>query len=788
MKSLYLLLILTILCCYKVSAQTDEVLKHSSGNQQIYFTDSTIKMQCARFEPKAPCHIKSISISLAGEIGTFRVRMFGYETADQVPDLQNDKFPPIKVQKTIKGNQTIVVTLPESVYFDNSWFWISIDSLSKGLFLLSDNVAKKIPYDIYYYQAIETTNPDPTKKWGVGPYAYFISCNVNYPLKVSPMYLKDITATCGIKKVVNDTEVPIILSSCISAGDYNADGYVDIFVNNKLYENNKNCTFTDVTDKLGLVNDYNKGFTKSTGQDQTFVDTDNDGDLDIVSFGPDTSVVFINDDGAYTKKILSFPPFLTFGYSQLLFNWADLNYDGYPDVFAGQQASEYGANGPDILPSYILMNKKDNDFFDESIRMFPKNHIFRRARAATFGDFNNDGHPDLYIGNYFLERDELYLNDGNGYFTDISPQKKLDLTKTGSQHGCGVSWCDYNNDGNLDVMVARIAHSRFVKQYDHRGSVLYRNEGPPNYNFTDLTGQYNDYPGQIAPCGLEYEDYHSSAAFADVNNDGLPDLLLKTYNPARYISFYEQQEDHTFKMKRFEYGLDKLDCYGAGQVWLDINNDGKLDLAMYNQNKISLYQNTIHNGNNSVELDLQCTSGNKFAIGARAYVHSQGKQFMRELTCGQDETVQFPNRLHFGLGDITDIDSIVVWWPTKPKKTDVYKNLKSNNIYALKEGGEVISTTPVGVRNAELVNFSLSAAPNPFENISVIAYTVVQYARVNLAVYNEAGTLVQTLVDSEQSPGEYTKDFNASALPSGSYFYRLTIDGKSQTEKLILMK
>jgi hypothetical protein len=70
----------------------------------------------------------------------------------------------------------------------------------------------------------------------------------------------------------------------------------------------------------------------------------------------------------------------------------------------------------------------------------------------------------------------------------------------------------------------------------------------------------------------------------------------------------------------------------------------------------------------------------------------------------------------------------------------------------------------------------------------VIAYTVVQYARVNLAVYNEAGTLVQTLVDSEQSPGEYTKDFNASALPSGSYFYRLTIDGKSQTEKLILMK
>jgi hypothetical protein len=654
--------------------------------------------------------------------------------------------------------------------------------------LLSDNVEKKVPYDTYWYQAIHSKATDPAKEWGIGQFAYFISCTVNYPTKVSPMYLKDVTDKAGFTKEVDSAGTQIVLSSCISAADYNGDGYVDIFINNKLYENNKNGTFTDVTEKLGLVNDYNKGFKISKGQDQSLVDIDNDGDLDIVSFGPDTSVVFINNNGVYTKKILSFPKFPTFGYSQLLFNWADLNNDGYPDVYAGQQASVYGPNGPDSLPSYIFINNKNDDFTDESSRMFPKNHVWRRARASQFGDFNNDGFPELYIGNYFLERDELYLNDGTGHFTDIAPQKKLDLTKTGSMHGSGVSWCDYNNDGNLDLMVARIAHSRFVLQYDHRGSVLYRNEGPPSYNFTDLTGQYNDYPGQIAPCGLEYEDYHSSAAFADVNNDGLPDLLLKTYNPYRFISFYEQQEDHTFKMKRFEYGLDRLDCYGAGQVWLDFNNDGKLDLVMYNQNKFSLFQNTMHNGNNSVELDLRCTSGNKFAIGARAYVHAKDKQFMRELTCGQDETVQYSYRLHFGLGDITDIDSIVVWWPTKPKKTDVYKNLKSNNIYTLTEGGEVTTTTPVGVKNDISPKFTLTAAPNPFSNVSVIAYNVDKYSRVNLSIYNENGTLIQTLVDSEQSPGAYTKDFNASGLPSGSYFYRLTIGNSAQTEKLILIK
>lgn len=488
MKFLYLLILFLVLGFYSASAQADETLKHYTGTQQVYFQGTNIDLQCARMEPLAPCYVKKITMVVTGEIGSFRVRFFGYEAGDQIPNLMNDKIPPIKVQKTIKGNQVITITLNEPLYFDNSWFWIGVDSLTVGVLLLSDNIEKKVPYDTYWYQEIHLITNDPAHEWSYGQFAYFISCTVNYPTKVSPMYLKDITATAGFRKEVDSAGTQVAVSSCISASDYNGDGYVDIFVNNRLYENNKNNTFTDVTDQLGLINDYNKGFKISKGQDQSFVDIDNDGDLDIVSFGPDTSVVFINDNVTYTKKILSFPKFPTFGYSQLLFNWADLNYDGYPDLYAGQQASVYGPNGPDSLPSYIFINNKNNDFVDESSRMFPGNHIWRRARAAQFGDFNNDGYPDLYIGNYFLERDELYLNDGTGHFTDISPQKKLDLTKTGSMHGSGVSWCDYNNDGNLDLMVARIGHSRNVKLYDHRGSVLYRNEGPPNYNFTDLTG------------------------------------------------------------------------------------------------------------------------------------------------------------------------------------------------------------------------------------------------------------------------------------------------------------
>ncbi len=751
-------------------SQIEETIKHYSGTQQVYYNSPEIDMQFARFEPAAPCYIKKINVMLTGATGNVRIRLIGYEAGSQVPELQNDIISPFTVQKTVQGNQTLSITLQEPVWFDNSWFWIGVDNLSSGIFLLSDNVAKTIPYDTYFYQALHIKNPD--QPWSVGNFAYFVDVLVSYPTKTSENILQDYTWVLG-----NQGELK---SSCIAAADYNSDDYTDLIINNKLFRNNKNDSFSDVTEELGVVNNFNSAFPNS--QCQSFVDTDNDGDLDIVSFGRDTSVLFINENNTFTGVLLSFPAFPTYGYSPLLFNWADINYDGYPDLVALQQASKY----IDSLPSFVFINDKNNDFIDESNRMFPANYIYRRARASQFGDFDNDGDQDLYIANYYLERDQLYENNGDGFFVDISPQKNLDIHATGSQHGCGVNLFDYDNDLDLDIIVARIAHARFV-MYDHRGTVLYRNEGPPNFNFTDLTGQYHNYPGQISPIGLEYEDYHSSAAFADVNNDGLPDLLLKTYNPYRFISFYEQQPDHTFKMARFKYGIDRIDAYGAGQVWLDYNNDGRIDLAMYNQNKISLFKNKLKNAVNSIELNLRCTTGNKFAIGARAVVYAGTQTFMREVVCGQDEWVQFPYRLHFGLGEINEIDSVVVTWPVKPQKKDVFKDLIANNIYTLTEGGG-ISSIPVGVQYVKKYNLITNAFPNPFENRSIISYSLEKSDRVILKIYDGLGNEIRTLVDDFQSEGEHSAEFNAEGLPQGSYYYKLIIGDKVVGDRLILVK
>lgn len=774
MKNVFLLAVLITLPSF-LYAQIEETLRPYRPGGRVYYTSTEIDMQMARFEAGAPCYIKSITVQLTGGTGDARVRLFGYETGSQVPELQNDIIPPIPIQKTIEGTQSIVVELPEPVWFDNSWFWVCIDQMSSGMFLLSDNVEKEVPYDLYFYQVLHTTNPQ--QEWAVGALTYIVDVLVSYPTKTSEEIMVDVTDHSGFEE-----ELP---SLCIAAADFDEDNYIDLFLNNKLYRNNRNGSFRDVTRELGVANNYNSGFDR-TWQCQSFVDLDNDGDLDILSFGPDTSLAFINNEGTFEEKLLSLPPFPTFGYSPLLFNWADLNYDGYPDLFAGQQASKYGENGPDILPSFLFMNNQNNDFTDESSRIFPFGHVFRRARASQFGDFDNDGDLDLYIANYFLERDQLYENDGEGYFTDVSPAKNLDIHATASQHGCGVNMFDYDNDMDLDIIVARIAHARFV-QYDHRGTVLYRNEGPPDFEFTDLTGQYNDYPGQVSPIGLEYEDYHSSAAFADVNNDGLADLLLKTYNPYRFVSFYEQQPDHSFKMARFKYGLDRLDARQAGQVWLDYNNDGKIDLTMIHTNKVCLYKNTLREGSNSIELNLKCTSGNKFAIGARAYVHAGDNVYTREVTCGQDEWVQFPYRLHIGVGDAETIDSVVVHWPVKPQVTDVFEDLPVNNLITLTEGGG-ISLEPVGVQYARKYDIITSAAPNPFAQRSVIKYNLEEYNSVSLRIYDGSGSEIRSLVDEFQSPGEHEAVFDASGLPSGSYFYKLIIGKKTAGNQLILIK
>lgn len=265
---------------------------------------------------------------------------------------------------------------------------------------------------------------------------------------------------------------PLNLSSRSMAwADYDGDGYLDLLVRGNLFRNINGDTFVNMTQDLGLF---------GNARANAFVDMNNDGLMDIILFHTENHLYLNNGDGSFTHSKLDIPEFPSIS----SFSFADLNKDGYPDLFVGQLWGAY----PVPLPNYLLFNNANLGFTDESKRIYkdydgvnnyphniecdPSNSATflsggnrnRRSRGSQFVDFDNDGDLDLYITNYFLERDELYENDGDGSFTSVIEKTIIDINAGGgSNHGTGVDWADYDNDGDMDLLLPQFAHPWGIK-------------------------------------------------------------------------------------------------------------------------------------------------------------------------------------------------------------------------------------------------------------------------------------------------------------------------------------
>ena len=332
---------------------------------------------------------------------------------------------------------------------------------------------------------------------------------------------------------------------------------------------------------------------------------------------------------------------------------------------------------PNLLENYFFYGDKlsrydqDDDIFHTSVA--------QRSRACQFADYDDDGNLDLFVANYYLENDELWTYV-DGEYKNRTGLKNIDQNMTGHNHGTGCDWYDYDNDGDLDLLVPQLAHPFFRPAYDHRGTTLYNNSGAPYYDFSARI----DATSKLPNFGMEYEETHAGAAWGDVNNDGLADFIITTYYGCRYIDLYVQNEDHTFSNKTFEYGLEGT-VTGEDACWADFDNDGRLDLAIGEEGKFRLYRNNYISDNNFVEIDLECTSGNINAIGARVKITTENHdEYLQEVGCGRGQKMQKPTRLHFGLG--TNETAIVdVKWPNQSEYERFYLT-QINTIVKLTEG------------------------------------------------------------------------------------------------------
>ncbi len=738
-------------CVLSLQQAAADTLRFYNPQSTVAF--SGYKDYEARFELTAWGHLTGLQIWTGGAgTGSFTVRIFGHEGGAQLAQIEEDLTAAITVQKTQTGNQAIYIPLPDSIWLDNNQFFVMVSNLPANVHLLADSrqpsptCTDPLGGDMYYLFVRDAQN-----KWWLGNRrAIAVDAIIAYaPVPAQPWF-DDVTATAGFP-------LDIAANSSIAAGDLNGDDHPDVVVKGRVFFNDfgplGTHTFTEKTAALG-INDSGVIINP-------LIDINNDGLTDILLLYPDSSkhLVYINQGGGnFEKKNIS-AHIPARGTSS--FSIADINNDGFPDIFIGRVWTYY-TSAPDQIPNFLYLNDGNNDFTDASSMIYSQGWADRRTKATAWCDFDNDGDLDLFVSNYYLEADELWENKigeitpGPTAFINVAQTKGIDINRfSGYSHGTGADWGDYDNDGNFDLLAPMLAHPGNMAQYDHLPTQLYRNSGAPAYTFE----------GKNKEIGIQFEETHDGAAWADINNDGLLDFFISTNYECRRADVYLQNEDHSFSLQTHAFGLHQLatqvgDWVSAGDAcWFDYNGDGRPDMMASSLGKFRLYRNSVPTDNGHVHINLRSTSANKLAIGARVEVYAGGKKYMQEVNAGRGVKMQRPATLLFGIGAATRVDSVKVRWPGKTS-WETFKQLSRNGYYHLEEGGQIRT----GMGNDKTPgDHELQVYPNPATgsiNLQLPGYNGQAQVRIyNLTgaeVYRGSHSISETAVVSPGVlPGNY---------------------------------
>lgn len=375
-------------------------------------------------------------------------------------------------------------------------------------------------------------------------------------------------------------------------GDYDNDGFLDLLVTNPgadfssrpnfLYRNRGDGTFQKITSGR-LVTDSKTAF------DATWADFDRDGQLDLFvpDYGKNSNTVYRNR-GDQTFERFGAPPITSQGGYSVASAWSDYNNDGWIDLFV--------ANGP-ARDNFLYRNGPGGKF--TAVRTGPVPNDLSNSLGTAWGDYDNDGLPDLFVCNGFVltvENNFLYHNDGGGNFTKINSGSIV--SESGSFGSC--AWGDYDNDGYLDLLVTETLG---------KPNRLYHNNG--DGTFAPITTG-----SVVTDIGVS-----RSCAWADYNNDGFLDLFIGNFD-----QFGQLPAQNNF-----------------------------------------LYQND-GNTNQWLKLKLVGTASNRAAIGAKirvlANIGGQPVWQLREISGGSGWSGQSSLVAHFGLRETTNIDTVRIEWPS----------------------------------------------------------------------------------------------------------------------------
>ncbi|HEY0758427.1 MAG TPA: CRTAC1 family protein [Acidisarcina sp.] len=444
----------------------------------------------------------------------------------------------------------------------------------------------------------------------------------------------------------------------VCVGDYNNDGWEDLFVTyygqNRLYRNNSDGTFTDVTAKAGLLHEKERF---STGC--TFIDYSRDGRLDLFVSN------YVEFDMAHARKPSLLIP--------------NCNYEGVP-VYCG----------PVGLPApahYLYRNNGDGTFTDVSRESGVAAMRGSYGLTAVALDVDEDGWQDIFVA-CDSTPSLLLINNRDGTFREEALFRGIAISGDGQElGGMGVALGDYDLDGHIDILRTH---------FQNQATGLYRNDGKGS--FEDVTRK--------AGLGAETRFISWGAALSDLDNDGYPDILWVTgtvYPELEkvYAKYPSRNPRVVFRSRRDGTFVEVGDAAGPGIsakhlsrgcAFGDFDNDGDLDVLIMNYNEPpSLLRNDVPPGNHWLKVRLEGTHSNRSAIGARVLVRYGGKVQAQCVTSQTSYLSSNDPRLHFGLGAVTKAN-IEVHWPMGT--TETFAGVSAGQLVTIREGEGIVKGRP----------------------------------------------------------------------------------------------
>ncbi len=513
------------------------------------------------------------------------------------------------------------------------------------------------------------------------------------------------------------------MGAAAAVADFDRDGWQDFYVTNsgegsqnRLYRNDRDGTFTDVAPALGVA-DWNRAGT-GVSMGALWGDFDNDGWEDLFLYKYGRPELFRNDGGRAFVRVserAGLPAWVNANAA----TWLDYDRDGRLDLFlAGYwsedvdlwklqttkimpESFEYAQNGG---RKYLFHNRGDGTFEETSEAMGIDSR--RWALAVAAADLFGTGYPDLFIANDYGVS-ELFANQGGKRFVEVGKETGVGRTP---KSGMNSSFGDVFNDGRLSIYKTNISEPGVLVQANDLWVPRASGDGAVEYE--DLA----------ATLGVDLGGWSWGAQFGDLNNDGTQDLFLVN----GYVSAGERTS-YWYDFAEIAVGHSRiigdaanwppmrgrsLSGYQPSRVWLndgagkftevaqdvgvddtydgravalaDFGNRGVLDVVVANQRgPLLVYRNRVAPGRHWIAFELEGTTSNRSAIGARVEVQWSGQRQVQEVNGGSGFSAQNQRRLHYGLGTATAVEKVVVRWPSG--RTETLDRPAVDRLHRLKE-------------------------------------------------------------------------------------------------------